>query len=149
MKTSAPELSPALRSRPAFFDSFFREPFSILAERDFPPMTIPAANLTEAPDDFQIELAAPGLKKEDFNVETNGPLLTVSATHERSETEENDRDVHYQEYQYTSFSRTFRLPDTANLQQIKALYRDGILRIKVAKREPAPQKPPSVAIPVD
>jgi HSP20 family protein len=98
----------------------------------------PAVNIAEDDNEFHIELAAPGLIKEDFKINLEKNLLSVSA--ERSE--EEDETVRLKkynriEYNYSSFMRTFTLPDSADHAKIRAEYKDGILFITINKREEA------------
>lgn len=96
--------------------------------------TIPAVNLSEDTDNFYIALAAPGLKKEKFNINLVKNKLTVSAENiEKEETKKFSRI----EFGFSSFSRTFTLPNIADFSNIEATYVDGILNISIAKKEEA------------
>jgi len=98
----------------------------------------PAVNIAESENEFHIELAAPGLKKEDFKINLEQNLLSVSADKKEEKTESDDSKKYNRiEYNYSSFMRTFTLPDTADHSRITAEYRDGILFISVAKKEEA------------
>ncbi len=96
--------------------------------------TIPAVNLSEDNDKFYIELAAPGLKKETFNIKLVKNKLTVSTNIEKTETDKKFSRI---EFGYNSFSRTFTLPSIADFNKIDATYIDGILNITIAKKEEA------------
>jgi HSP20 family protein len=97
---------------------------------------VPAVNIAETENDFHIELAAPGLRKEDFKINLDKYVLSVSA---EKKTEENQEGKRYnkREYSYSSFVRSFTLPETADQERISAEYVDGILKITVAKKEEA------------
>jgi HSP20 family protein len=98
----------------------------------------PAVNIAEDDNEFHIELAAPGLIKEDFKINLEKNLLSVSA--ERSEEEDEivrSKKYNRLEYNYSSFMRTFTLPDSADHAKIRAEYKDGILFITINKREEA------------
>lgn len=98
----------------------------------------PAVNIAEDDNEFHIELAAPGLIKEDFKINLEKNLLSVSA--ERSEEEDETvrlKKYNRLEYNYSSFMRTFTLPDSADHAKIRAEYKDGILFITINKREEA------------
>ena len=112
------------------FESFFNDSF--LSDR----MTsrVPAVNVAETGDGYHIELAAPGLQKEDFKIDLDRNMLNISVEKKSEETESNKK-YNKREYSYTSFVRSFTLPDSADDGQIEAEYNDGILRIKIAKRE--------------
>lgn len=97
---------------------------------------VPAANISETPDHFHVDLAAPGLKKEDFKISLEQNVLSISVEQQR---ENNDVQKNYskREYSYQSFVRSFTLPDSANADNIGAVYTDGVLKIDIAKREEA------------
>lgn len=108
------------------FNHFFDTPFSL---------NVPRANVAETDQEIQISLAAPGLKKEDFAVKADGNILTISAHQESQETQGDETTHCRREYNFSSFSRSFVLPDSANVDQTKATYKDGILTITVAKTD--------------
>ncbi len=104
--------------------------------------SMPAVNIKEDNEKFHLEIAAPGLKKEDFNVTLDNDLLTVSVQHSH-ENEEKDEKGRYmkREYSYQDFTRSFRLPDCCQ-DNIEARYVDGILYLTVPKKEEAKRKAP-------
>lgn len=114
------------------FNSFFDTPFVV-------SFSVPKANVTEKETEIQIELAAPGLQKEDFSIEADGNLLTISAEKETDTSEGEKTKNHRREYNYSSFCRSFMLPESAQIDQTKAIYKDGILTVTVAKQN-TPQK---------
>ncbi|RIJ37536.1 Hsp20/alpha crystallin family protein [Pontibacter oryzae] len=95
---------------------------------------MPATNIREDDKGYSIELAAPGKQKDDFNIDVNEGMLTISSQKEENKTEENDNYTR-REYNYSSFSRSFRLPKGVKEDDIKANYKDGILHIHVPKGE--------------
>ena len=97
---------------------------------------VPAANICETPDHFHIELAAPGLKKEDFKLNLDRNILNISVE-QRSENNDNQKNYSRREYSYNSFVRSFTLPETADDNGIEAEYTDGVLKINIAKKEEA------------
>ena len=105
--------------------------------------TKPSVNIRENKDSYTIELAAPGLKKEDFHITVEKDQLIVEATTENS-TEETNQDSHYtrKEFSYSSFKRSFHLSDKINSDKIGATYESGILTINLDKREEAKDKAP-------
>lgn len=134
---------------PSFLSGFFDDdPFF---SRDwFPRMredwgNMPAANVKETDKAFSIELAVPGLEKEDFTIDIDRGLMTVSA--ERKE-EKEDKDDGYtrQEFSYSSFKRTFQLPDIVEEDDIKAKYDNGLLMLTLPKKEEAQKEEPRKAI---
>ena len=98
--------------------------------------TLPAVNVKEKKDGFEIEMSAPGLKKEDFNVDLSNSVLTIScAKKEEDETKDEDGRYTRQEFSYQSFSRSFNLPETVDHEKIDAKYEDGILKLNIPKKE--------------
>jgi HSP20 family protein len=97
-------------------------------------MNMPAVNITEKKDDYLISMAAPGLKKEDFKIDVEGNMLTISSEKEE-ENEEKDERYTRQEYSYSSFERSFTLPDEVNKDKIEAQYKDGVLELVLPKKE--------------
>ena len=102
-------------------------------------VAMPAVNILEQDHQFEIELAAPGLKKEDFNVNLDNNVLTISAEQKKSEASE-DKLITRREFSYSAFSRSFTLPDTIEEEQIDANYEDGVLKLFLPKKETAQKK---------
>jgi len=103
--------------------------------------TLPAVNILEDENKIQIEVAAPGMKKEDFKIDLDQNRLTISAdvTTENSETGER---YSRKEFSYRSFRRLFNVPvETINGDQIQAAYKDGILLLTLPKRDELKPKP--------
>jgi HSP20 family protein len=100
--------------------------------------TIPAVNLSEDNENFYIELAAPGLTKESFNIQLTKNKLTISAEQAVStETENKTKNFTRKEFGFSSFTRTFTLPQTADLDKIEGEYENGILQLIISKKEEA------------
>jgi len=97
---------------------------------------LPSVNIADSPDAYQIELAAPGLKKEDFKVSVERDMLTIS-TEKRAESEHNEKSYTRKEFSYSAFTRAFTLPDSADVESIQANYADGILKLTLPKKEEA------------
>jgi HSP20 family protein len=95
-------------------------------------------NIRETDKSYEMEVVAPGLRKEDFHVNISDNMLTVSFEH-REENKEEDKRKGYlrQEYRRQSFSRSFTLDDTVNAEKINAHYRDGVLHVSLPKKEGA------------
>lgn len=120
---------------PGFNDVFD----SILNDTFFSNRTvsrIPAANISETADRYQIELAVPGLQKEDFKINLDGDVLSISAERNMQNTM-NERNYSKREYSYNSFVRSFALPESADENNIEASYNDGVLQLNIAKKEEA------------
>ena len=129
--------SPSLRSMMGDFwspDRFFSKPFpdaffnAPFFNREF----LPAVNLRETKNHYELEFAVPGFKKDDFKVETENGILTISA---EREDEKNDDKQNYtrQEFSYASFTRTFNLPDDVIEDNINANYHNGVLTLELKK----------------
>ena len=121
---------------PAVFDDFFKpwnEWFDDSNGGFFGRMTkIPAVNITEQKDEYKVSLAAPGLKKDDFKIEVEGNMLTISSEKEEKK-DESDKKFTRKEYSYSSFSRSFTLPEEINMEKIDAKYEDGVLKISLPR----------------
>lgn len=122
---------------PAIFGDFFK-PWNEFMELTGwgRTMTVPAVNITDTRDEYQLSLAAPGLKKEDFKIDVEGNMLTISSEKEESK-EDKDGGLTRSEYNYSSFSRSFTLPEDVNREKIEAVYKDGVLKLSLPKREEA------------
>lgn len=134
-------------SFPAIFNEFFSKEFFDWGESNFSNTgtTIPAVNIRETKDDFEVEMAAPGMKKEDFRVELDGNLLTISSELKKeNETEEEGRYTR-REYSYQSFQRRFTLPkEVVDSDNINARYENGVLRLQIPKKDEARTKAPKM-----
>jgi len=99
---------------------------------------VPPVNIAETDTEYHVELAIPGLKKEDIKISVEEDQLKISAE-QKSEAAENDENRKYsrKEFNYSSFTRTFTLPDLADQSKIEAQYNDGVLSVSVAKKEEA------------
>lgn len=97
-------------------------------------LTMPAVNISENKDTFNVSLAVPGKKKADFNIDVEGDLLTISTKTEEHK-EEKDEKFTRKEYNFSSFSRSFTLPPEVNKEKIEAKYDDGILKLILPKTE--------------
>lgn len=123
------------------FESVFND--SILTDRS--ASRIPAVNVAETDGDFQIELAVPGLKKEDFKINVDKNVLSISAD-KKSENNQEGKKFSKREFSYTSFVRSFTLPETIDHSKIDAAYNDGILKLTVAKKEEAKVQSREIAV---
>lgn len=101
---------------------------------------VPAVNIKENEKDFELELSVPGRKKDDFNIEIDDNVLTVSSEI-NTENEISEKNYTRREFGYTSFKRAFTLPESIDVEKIKASYEDGILKFTLPKRKEALPKP--------
>ena len=95
---------------------------------------LPAVNIKETEKNFDIEVAAPGYQKQDFKVDIDNGLLTISAEN-KNETEESKENFTRKEFSYSSFTRSFTLPENVKQEDIKAKYDNGLLRLTLQKIE--------------
>lgn len=126
-----------------FFDDFLSRDLIEMAGQNFATLgtSLPSVNLKETDKKIEIELAAPGLKKEDFKIEVENNMLTISSEKEEEKEETRKKDNYYRkEFSYQSFSRSFNLPDYTDENQINANYKDGILHVDIAKKEGSKKK---------
>jgi HSP20 family protein len=114
------------------FDSIFNDSF--FSDRTI--ARVPAVNVSESADHFHIELAAPGLKKEDFKISINQNVLYI-AVEQQTEASDNGRKYNKKEFSYSSFVRSFVLPQAADQNRVEAAYEDGVLKVDIAKKEEA------------
>ncbi|GAB4453679.1 MAG: hypothetical protein OHK0036_16760 [Bacteroidia bacterium] len=117
-------------------ETFFENDFPVWGTSisRFIGSTIPSANIKETEDAFQIELGVPGVKKEDIKVDLEDNVLTISSEQKEEKTEEKENYTR-REFNYSSFSRSFTLPDIVDAEKITAEYKDGILNINIPKKE--------------
>jgi HSP20 family protein len=100
----------------------------------------PSANISEDEKSYTVELAAPGLNKKDFKVVFDNKILTISAENEEEFNEEQDN-YRRREFSYSSFTRSFQLPVEILEDKIEAVYKDGILKLEIPKKEVTVLKP--------
>lgn len=134
------ELSKAIERMPFVFDDYFK-PWNEWFDKSNTnlwgrAMTMPAVNITEHKDEYLVALAVPGMKKDDFKIDVDGNMLTISSEMEESK-EEKDKKFTRKEYNYSSFSRSFTLPEEINKEKIDAKYENGILKISLPRKEEA------------
>jgi HSP20 family protein len=128
---------------PSLIDSFFNDDLFDWSLQNFSNTNsnLPAVNIKEKDDAFEIEMAAPGFNKEDFKIELNNNLLSISSEKKtENETKENERFTR-REFSYQSFMRSFTLPNSIEGEKINAKYENGILNIHIPKKEEAKVKP--------
>jgi HSP20 family protein len=103
-------------------------------------INVPSANVTETPKEYLVELAAPGLERKDFKVAVDNHTLTISS--EKSDEKKEEKEGYSRrEFSYSSFSRSFSLPDNVKETNIDAKYQNGILKISIPKKEVTVSKP--------
>lgn len=137
-KTSATSRTPNLAT---WLDDFFDRDLSSVFTSNFNTgITLPKVNIKETADDYIVEMAVPGLKKSDIKIDVDNQLLAISS--EAKEEKKTTQDSYTRrEFGYSSFKRTFTLPETVDDDKINAKYVDGILNIVLPKKEEAKQRP--------
>lgn len=119
-----------------FFDDIFSDDFDLMDKIS----TVPAVNIKELEKEYVIELAAPGMKKDDFQIEMDNGVLTIMSEKKEEKTNK-DKKFTKREFYYNEFKRSFTLPDTADSEKVEAKYEDGILTVTIAKKPEAQTLP--------
>lgn len=129
---------------PTLFDDFINRDLYNWGNLNFSAnnSTIPATNIKETAGEYQVEVAAPGMTKDDFKVELDGNTLTIVS--EKNKQKEKDEEKYsLREFSYQSFQRTFTLQkDVVDIDKIEARYENGLLKLLIPKKEEAKVKPP-------
>jgi HSP20 family protein len=94
---------------------------------------LPAVNISENEKNYSVEVIAPGFRKEDFKLKIDDDILTISAESKSEKTEDKGKEYSRREYSYSSFTRSFHLPDNVRDDKIGATYQDGILKLELPK----------------
>ena len=122
------------RNTAPYFNNVFDSLFSEAINKNLTVNKVPGVNILETEAEYKIEIAAPGLTKEDFQINLKKDTLSVWAEKKVSETEEK-KDYTRREFDYFSFARSFVLPESVNVDNITAEYVNGILNITIGKDE--------------
>jgi HSP20 family protein len=128
---------------PTLFDRIFNSDLMDWGMSNFsgPNSTLPAVNVRETKDDYILEVCAPGMSKKDFKINYQNNLLTISSEKDEK-TEDREDGYSRKEFSYTSFQRSFTVPgNEVDSEKISATYADGILNVKIPKREEVKPKP--------
>ncbi len=144
VKRNTGELFPA--SPRTLFDDFFSRELFNWGNDNFSATrsTLPSVNIKERDDRFEVEVAAPGMEKEDFKITLEGNLLSISSE-KKTTNEENNAQYMRKEFSYQSFSRTFELAkDVVDEDKIEATYENGVLRLLIPKTEKAKKQEPKL-----
>lgn len=134
---------PIVRKRvynPAYLNDFFGKDLLTSFFNDGADYSTPAVNFKETEKHFTIEVAAPGLNKDDINIKIEKDVLSISSEVEsKNETEENDHFMR-REFNFQSFNRSFKLPETIDQEKIKASHKNGVLSVELPKIDEAKLK---------
>jgi HSP20 family protein len=128
----------------ALFDDFFSRELFNWGNTNFSSTltTVPSVNIKESDENFEVEVAAPGMEKKDFTITLEGNLLTISSSR-KNETEENKDQYTRREFSYQSFRRSFELAkDVVDEEHIQAKYDNGVLKLTIPKTEKAKKQAP-------
>lgn len=140
--------NPLWNEWPMFFDDFFGRDLFDGNRLNFSASgaTLPAVNILEQDDCFEVEMAAPGLTRENFQVELDHNRLTISSRWEEEHQEVSEKDSYTRrEFSYKDFQRSFQLPaNVVDIEHIEAHYENGLLKIRIPKREEAKKLAPRV-----
>ncbi|TWW00075.1 Hsp20/alpha crystallin family protein [Chitinophaga pinensis] len=129
---------------PSLFDDFFSREFFNWGNNNFSSTstTVPSVNIKETADSYEVEVAAPGMDKKDFNITLDGNTLTISSARQQTQ-EKKEATYTRREFSYQSFQRSFELPkNVVDEDKINARYDNGLLHLVIPKREDAKQKAP-------
>jgi len=140
--TKRADLFPRMTS---LFDDFFANDNRNWGLNNFSATntTLPAVNIKETAETYEVEMASPGMNKEDFKIELDGNQLTISSEKETRDEDKEENRYTRREYSYQSFQRVFQLPkDVVDADKIQARYENGVLHLVIPKREEAKQRPP-------
>ena len=128
---------------PSMFDRFFEGDLFDWSNHNFSQTntTLPSVNIKENPNEFKVEVAAPGFDKGDFKLELDHDLLTISSEKQYEKETKDDERFSKREFSYQSFTRSFTLPNSADSEHIDASYEKGILNVIIPKKEESKPKP--------
>lgn len=131
-----------IRKQPPFFPSLIDDLINTDWNLKVPSFssTVPAVNIKELDSQFEIELAVPGMKKDDFEIEVEDGVLSISSTQEEEQVNEKGKFTR-REFSYSSFRRSFTLPDSVDPTKIDATYKQGVLLVLLPKHKEAQPQP--------
>ncbi|SEW01877.1 HSP20 family protein [Chryseobacterium wanjuense] len=141
VKRNNGSLLPANRT---LFDDFFSRELFNWGNNNFSSTlsTLPSVNIKENPENFEVEVAAPGMEKQDFQITLDGNFLTISSA-KKNQQEENNDNYTRREFSYQSFQRSFELAkNVVDEDRIEAKYENGVLKLIIPKTEDAKKKAP-------
>ena len=122
---------------PSLIDDFINQDWNLKTPSS---ITLPAVNIKDLEAQFEIELAVPGMKKSDFEIEVEDGLLSISSSLEEEQVTEKGKFTR-REFSYNSFKRTFTIPESVDPSNIEAQYSDGVLQLRLPKRKEALRQP--------
>ena len=125
-----------------FFNDFLNRDWYDWSNQNFSltNTTIPSVNIKETENEFEVEMAAPGMAKDDFKLEIHNNVLTISSEKQTENKTEEGKNITRREFSYQSFSRSFTMPVIVDTEKISAKYENGILRVMIPKKDEAKPK---------
>ena len=132
-------------SFPSLLDRFFEGDVMDWNNSNFASnnSTLPAVNIKEDDNEFMLEVAVPGMKKDDFHLNYENGRLTISSEHKNETEQKEGEKITRREFSYQSFQRSFTVPQSiVDADKIKASYNDGILNVRLPKKDEVKPKPP-------
>ena len=133
--------------RPPSLDDLFNRDFFSWGNMNYSETdtTVPAVNIKETPENYEVEVAAPGMTKKDFKIELDGNRLIISSEKSSQREDKSDGKYFRREFSYQSFQRTLDLQkEVVDIDKIQAKYDNGLLHLLIPKKEEAKQKPPKL-----
>ncbi|RFM28107.1 Hsp20/alpha crystallin family protein [Deminuibacter soli] len=127
------------------FDEIFNGAFPANWNKDQQYYAIPPVNISETTEAYQLQLLAPGLNKEDFKVNVEKGLLTISYDKKSEQVKEGEK-THRREFGFNSFKRSFNVDDQVNVEGIEARYENGVLYLTLPKKEEVKVSPKAITI---
>lgn len=125
----------------SFFDDFLARDLFDWSGWTQEQHTVPKVNIIESNEFFRVEMAAPGMEKEHFNISLDNDMLNISSDLSEHSIQRDDQTYTRREFGYKSFRRSFHLPNTVEADKIEATYSNGILNLVIPKKEEAKKKP--------
>jgi HSP20 family protein len=139
-------IKPDGKRLPSVFNEFFKPWNEWFDDTTWMPrVDVPAMNISESDEEYQVSLAVPGMKKDDFKISREGNVITVLSEQEDS-SEENKKKYSRREYSYSSFSRSFTLPEDVDQEKIDASYENGLLVLKLPRMDEKKQAPKQISV---
>ena len=129
-----------MMDRSPMFSDLFNDFFDGVISNNITKSFSPSVNVKESDHKFKLELAAPGLSKEDFKINIENDMLNISAEKKEEQATQSEKYTR-KEFSYASFKRTFTLPETADSEKIAAQYDNGVMTLVIPKKDEARPKP--------
>ncbi len=129
-----------LMDRSPLFSDLFNDFFEGVVSNNVTKSFSPSVNIKESDEGYKLELAAPGLNKEDFKISMENDVISISAEKKEEQVEKNEKYTR-KEFSYASFKRSFTLPEIADTEKISAAYENGVMTLLIPKKEESKPKP--------